>query len=67
MANTRKVKMLIPRGSPTDGAMLQRGATVELPEYWADRFVEDETAEEVSEQKASKTEKPKAKKTKKGS
>lgn len=43
-------------GNPLDGAILAPGATVELPEVWADRYIANGSAELV-------TAKPKAEKT----
>jgi len=54
MASTKKVRMMASRGNPTSGGVVIRaGAIVELPEFWADRFIADGSAELV-------TEKPKA-------
>jgi len=55
MAN-KKVKMKVSRGNPAGGPIIRAGATVELPEFWANQFIADGTAEEV------KTEKVKGKK-----
>lgn len=56
---TKKVRVLERIGNPGDGAILQPGATIDLPEVWADRYVAQGKAEEVkTEPKAAK---PKAK------
>ena len=60
MANTKKVKVLERIGNPGDGAILQPGATVDLPESWADRYIAQGKAEPVADKP--KAEKPKAKK-----
>jgi hypothetical protein len=51
-----KLRMLISRGSPIDGAIIRAGAVVELPEFWAERFLADGSAEEVKD--AGSTAKP---------
>lgn len=56
MANTKKVRIMQRVGNPLDGAILAPGATVELPEVWADRYIANGSAELV-------TAKPKAEKT----
>ncbi len=45
--------MLVPRGSPVKGgAVIARGAVVDLPEVWAVRFIADGTA--IEETKTAK-------------
>lgn len=64
MAN-KKVRMLVSRGNPAAGfGLIRQGAVVELPEFWADRFIADGTAELV-EGKVEKTESEPKKKSKK--
>lgn len=48
MATTKKVRLIEPVGDPRSGAILARGATVDLPEVWADRYVAQGKAELVS-------------------
>ena len=55
MANTKKVKIL-----QRVGAILAPGATADLPEVWADRYIASGHAELVTAAKP-KDEKPKAK------
>lgn len=43
----RKVRMRVSRGNPTDGAVIRAGAIIELPVFWADKFIADGTAEEI--------------------
>jgi len=54
---TKKVKILERVGDPTSGAIIAPGATVDLPEVWADRYVAQGKAELVV-----KADKPKAEK-----
>ncbi len=63
MANIKKLRFLTARGNPLDGAIIASGATLDIPEPWASRFIEDKTAVEV---KADKAETPKAKAEPKG-
>ncbi len=60
---TKKVRILERVGDPVGGAILQPGATVDLPEVWADRFIANSSAELVAAKpKAEKTDdKPKGK------
>mgnify|MGYP003443792673 FL=1 len=60
MANTKKVKILQRVGDPSSGAILAPGATADLPEVWADRYIASGHAELVTAAKP-KDEKPKAK------
>ena len=65
MANTVKVRMLVPRGDPRKGGILARGAKVDLPEAWAARFIADGTAVEAEAKEPAKPKaepKPKGKK-----
>ena len=41
---TVQVVMMQPRGNPLKGGILARGATVDLPETWAERFIKDGAA-----------------------
>ena len=60
MANKSiKVRMKVSRGNPSGGAIIRAGAVVELPEFWASKFIADGTAEEI------KTDAPKSEKVKK--
>lgn len=45
------VRMLISRGSPVDGTVIRAGAVVELPDFWAERFIADGSC--IEEQTAS--------------
>lgn len=44
---TIKVRMKVSWGHPTNGGIIRAGAVVELPEFWANKFIADGTAEEV--------------------
>lgn len=57
MSEPKKVRMMVSRGNPA-GGMIRAGAVVVLPGYWANKFIEDGTAEAVEE---TKTAEPKAK------
>ena len=46
----RKLSFLRSQGDPASGAIIRAGAVVEVPDFWADRFVADGTAVEVVEQ-----------------
>lgn len=63
MANaTKKLRFLQSRGNPADGSVIARGATIEIGEPWASRFIADGTAVVVEEKAVKpKDEKPKAK------
>lgn len=64
MAKTVKVRMINPRGNPSQGgAVLARGGTFQVPEYWAERFIADGDAElvEVKKTEPKKTDPPKSK------
>lgn len=51
MANTKKLRFLAARGY--NGAIIARGALVDVTEPWASRFIADGTAvEEASKAKA---------------
>lgn len=52
--------MIMSRGNPAGGMIIRAGATVDLPEFWADKFIADGSAEEVAA--TPKTEKPAAEK-----
>lgn len=56
MAETRKVRITARVGDPSNGAILQPGAVVVIPAYWADRYIAQGAAEIVAEE----VEKPKA-------
>lgn len=60
---TKKVRILERVGDPGSGAILAPGATVDLPEVWADRYIAQGKAEAVvAKAKAEKTDdKPKGK------
>ncbi len=60
MANTKKVKILERVGDPTSGAIIAPGATVDLREVWADRYIAQGKAELVVTKP--KAEKPAGKK-----
>lgn len=61
MADSRKLRFMHPRGY--NGAIIARGALVEIAEPWASRFIADGTAEEVAAKPKEKSEpKPAAKK-----
>jgi hypothetical protein len=58
MAKTRKLKFLAARGY---GAIrIATGATADVPEPWASRFIADGTAVEVENKPEAKAAKPKA-------
>jgi hypothetical protein len=53
MANESiKIRMKASRGNPA-GGIIRAGAVVQLPKFWAERFIEDGTAERVVEDSAS--------------
>jgi len=58
MASTKSVKILERVGDPRTGAIIAPGATVELPEVWADRYI----ARGKAEVAVTATAKPKAEK-----
>lgn len=59
---TKKVKFLRPVGY---GAVrFATGTTADLPEVWADRFINNGSAEAVAAKPKPETEKPKGKKKK---
>ncbi len=60
MAEMKKVRIMVRVGNPSSGAILAPGATVELPVFWADKYIANGSAELV-EAKA-KDPKPKTKK-----
>jgi hypothetical protein len=65
MAETKRIKFLVSRGSPVDAAIIRVGTVTDFPVFWADRFIADGTAIEVKEDSTdsnSKTKKPKGKK-----
>jgi hypothetical protein len=55
---TLKIRMLVSRGNPSGGAIIRAGATIEIAEFWAKKFIAEGSAELVEEPKS---EKPKAK------
>lgn len=52
MAEMKKVRIMARVGNPLDGAIIQPGAVVDLPEVWADRYIANGSAELVAESKA---------------
>lgn len=61
MAETKKIRVLSRVGDPRNGAIIQPGTVLDFPATWADRYIGEGFAEEVTEPKAEKS-KPKAKK-----
>lgn len=61
MASTKSVKILERVGDPRSGAIIAPGATVDLPEVWADRYIAQGKAELAAAAKP-KAEKSKTKK-----
>jgi hypothetical protein len=55
--STKKVRIVQRVGNPSDGIILQPGATVDLPEVWADRYVAQGKAELVTKPKDEKKKK----------
>jgi len=53
---TKKVRILQRVGDPGSGVILAPGASVELPEVWADRYIANGSAELI-EAKTAKPEK----------
>jgi hypothetical protein len=49
---TRKVIVTARVGDPKSGGILAPGATVELPEFWAERYVSQGKARYADEKKA---------------
>lgn len=49
MAETKKVRILARVGDPRSGVIIQPGALVELPEFWANRYIANGSAEEVKD------------------
>lgn len=69
MAETKKIRMKVSRGNPAGGPIIRAGATVELPLFWANKFIADGTAEEVTDTASASAAKPEKKnggKNKKG-
>lgn len=60
MAETKKVRMLVSRGNPTSGVIIRSGAVVELPAFWAEKFIAEGAA--VEETPSAESAKPKKKK-----
>lgn len=48
-SETRKLRFLRPRGNPRGGAIIARGALIEIAEPSASRFIKDGTAVEAAE------------------
>ena len=44
-----KVRMKESRGNPAGGPVLRAGAVLNLPSFWAERFVADGAAEKVEQ------------------
>lgn len=65
MADTKKVKIIVRVGDPSNGAIIQPGTVIDLPEVWADRYIASGSAALVetkpSEPKAAATGKKKGK------
>jgi hypothetical protein len=59
---TQRIRMKVSRGNPSGGPVIRAGATIEISEFWAQRFIADGTAELVEDQPAQ----PKAEPKKKG-
>jgi hypothetical protein len=64
MAVFKKVRVTRRVGDPTKGVIIQPGAVVDLPAFWADRYIANGSAVEVEKTEHPKTEKPKGKKKK---
>lgn len=72
MSESKKLRFMQPRGNPSTGAIIARGALIEISEPWASRFIADGSAVEeakpepkpATENQKPKTEKPKGKKKK---
>ncbi len=58
MAEFKKVRIMRRVGDPRSGVILAPGASVELPEVWADRYIANGSAELI-EAKASEPAKTK--------
>lgn len=59
---TKKVRIMARVGDPKTGAILAPGATVDLPEVWADRYVAQGKAELVKAKAKTDETKPAKKK-----
>jgi hypothetical protein len=46
---TLKIRMLVSRGNPSGGAIIRAGATIEIAEFWAKKFIAEGSAELVEE------------------
>ena len=66
MAETKKVRMKVSRGNPSKGgAIFAASAVVEVPSFWADKWIAEGVAEEVrSEPETSSKEKKNGRKGK---
>lgn len=64
MAEVKKLRFMRSRGNPSSGAIIARGACIDIPEPWASRFIADGTAVEIESKSTSDTG-TKAKPTKK--
>jgi len=51
---TKKVRILENVGHPSSGVTIRQGATVDLPEYWADKYVNQGVAEFIIEDEGPK-------------
>lgn len=49
---TKKVRIIKRVGDPGSGMILAPGATVQLPETWADRYIANGSAELIEEKAA---------------
>lgn len=49
---TLKIRMKVSRGNPSTGTIIRAGATIDIAEFWANRFIADGSAELIEETKA---------------